>query len=601
MNSRTTWTLLLLAAGVFAFIFFFERQLGPADALMKPGRVLPDLKPADVTAVVVWPAGQPEIRVVLTNQSWQLLQPIHYPAQAATVENLLQALARLTWRTHITALELKDRPQAAREFGLDAPSLTLFVQEGDRRTQIQFGSPTALRDEFFLQVVGVAGIYVVDADLLKLMPRTANDWRDPALVSLKKLAFDRLIVTNGGKVLELQHDATNQLWRMLRPLEARADSPKIESMLQKLQAVRVTRFVTDDLKADLESFGLQPPEWELAFAEGDNPVLAFRFSKSPTNEPGQIYVRRADQAAISLVPSEALATWCEPFDNFRDRHLVTLAANPVNEIEVRGPENFVLQLQSNNVWRVIRPENLPADTALVHEFIAALAGLEVAQFVKTVVTDPDLPSYGLAPAARQYIMKTGVDGTNAVFVRLDFGATTNGNIFVRRSDETAVYSVKLADLQNLPAAGWQLRDRRLWNFTEDNVTRLVIRQNGKARELIHQGTNRWAFAPGSQGIINNFAVEEAVHGLGGLTAAAWTDRGEQNRSRLGFSATAQRISLDVKSADKLETFSLELGGTAPSQLTCAAVLLDGQTWFFELPARTTEMIRSYLSIATGEP
>ena len=41
------------------------------------------------------------------------------------------------------------------------------------------------------------------------------------------------------------------------------------------------------------------------------------------------------------------------------------------------------------------------------------------------------------------------------------------------------------------------------------------RQLGRALRI---GTNQWAFAPGSQGIINEFAIEEAVHRVGELSA-----------------------------------------------------------------------------------
>ena len=78
-----------------------------------------------------------------------------------------------------------------------------------------------------------------------------------------RTACDAIVLTNGAKVIELRRDATNHLWRMIRPLQARADSDRITDALQQLQAAQAAQFVTDDPKADLTTFGLQPADLDL--------------------------------------------------------------------------------------------------------------------------------------------------------------------------------------------------------------------------------------------------------------------------------------------------------------------------------------------------
>ena len=85
---------------------------------------------------------------------------------------------------------------------------------------------------------------------------------DTTLINLNGLAADRLAVTNGTKVFELRRDATNAPWRMAYPLQVRANNAKAEDSLQLLQNIRVSQFVSGDPKADLEAFGLQPPNWK---------------------------------------------------------------------------------------------------------------------------------------------------------------------------------------------------------------------------------------------------------------------------------------------------------------------------------------------------
>ena len=45
--------------------------------------------------------------------------------------------------------------------------------------------------------------------------------------------FDAIVLTNGAKIIELRRDPTNHLWRMVRPLVARADGDRITDALQQ--------------------------------------------------------------------------------------------------------------------------------------------------------------------------------------------------------------------------------------------------------------------------------------------------------------------------------------------------------------------------------
>jgi len=596
MNTKNTWIIVALAAGLFAFIFFYERHAFKKEN--PTNKVLPYLNVASLTSVQVRPADQLEIRADRTNGTWQLTKPVVYPAQTASIENLLEALGKLTSQARITAQELKNRSKTDAEFGFDTPQFSLTLHQGDAFPRhIKIGARTALRDQVFLRVIGDEAIYLVDANLLNLFPRQESDWRDTAFISLKGLEFDRLAVTSGTRFFELQRDATNKVWRMTQPMKARADNPKIEDLLQKLQSLHVGKFVTDDPNADLASFGLQPAELELAVAQGTNNLLLLQFGKSPTNDASLMYARRRDQNSVVLVTKDQLNPWRADHKDFRDRYLITLAAGTVGTVEARGDARFAVQRQTNDTWRVIEPENFAADAGLVRELMAGLTGLQITEFVKDVVTELDFPTYGLASPARQYILKTGDTNspaatTNPVVAQLDFGAVRDNKIFVRRADENSVYAVKVADYQRLPTAGWHLRERHLWSFTSNDVSRVIIRQDGKVRELLRDGDNHWSLAAGSQGIIKVSDIEKTVVGLGELTAADWVDQGDQNRERFGFSENSHQIAIELKKGDKPQTLNLEFSAKFPY----ATVMLDGQRWTYEFPWLLYQQTMLYLTI-----
>jgi hypothetical protein len=587
----------MIAAILFALILFFERQQRHANA--EPAQILVNLQPQSVTSVQIIPAGVLEIRADRTNQMWLLTKPIVYPAQPAAIEALLDALQKLTPAMRLSAGELRERPDAEKEFGFDSPQISLVIEAGEQRWQLLVGNKTAPGDQVFLRVVGVEGVFVTDADWLQFIPRTDSDWRDTSLVDANQINdCDWIVVTNGAEIIELRRDATNHLWHMIRPLQARADGDRITDALQRLQTARVSQFITDDPKVDLSAFGLQPADLDLWFGRDTNLVTAIHTGGSLTNGSSQVYAKREGWNAVVTTASGPLSPWHGAVNDFRDPHLLELTA-PVAEIESRGEQNFILQQLGTNDWKVAG-ENFPTDVESVQQFIKILAGLRVVEFVKDVVTTPDLQTYGLASSSRQIILRSAVGDTNAVIAQLLFGTKQTNEVFVRRADEGFVYAITMEDFNRLPEAGWEFRERHIWNFTENDVAQIELHQNGKARTMIRDGPNKWSLAPGSQGMINPPAIEETAHRLGELTAVGWVDRNMTNFTQYGFKPDNLQITIALKNGAK---YTVDFGAELPpsTQTALAAVTLDGERWAFVFPPVLYQFVLSYLTIPANVP
>lgn len=592
MNTKHTWVWVILAATLFAFIFLFERHWRkPAPG---PTPILPGLKAAAISSVLVSPTGQFDIRVERTNGSWFLTKPIAYPAQAAHIETLLAALELLTPAgPTITASQLRHRPKAEVEFGFENPQASIVLQQNKDQHKIQLGAFTAPGDQVFLRVIGLEDIYVVNADLLRLVPRTTNDWRSTGFVDLRSPAFDHLVITNAANVIEFQRENTNSPWRMTRPMRARADNHRLKTSLDQLQTLPVTQFITDDPGAELETFGLQPAELELLFANGTNAVARLFFGK--TNGAGQFFARREGLPGVVTVPTEPLLSWRAPFSDFRDRHLFSLPKT-FGPVEVRGADQFTLLPQTNG-WRMT-PAEVPLDPEMPSNFLTTLAAIEI-EFFQNIATEPDLRTNGLVSSAHEITLKLPANGeTNEVLARLAFGVTNDHKVMVARAGEDSIYAMKLEDFQQLPWASWQLRERRIWNFSENDVVRVTTRQTGKSREMTRLGTNSWTLAPGSQGIINSFAIEETAHGFGELSATFWVERGAKDLTRYGITTNSLTLTFELRNGGK---FTISFGDLAPSHYPYAAVMLGQETWVFEFPLALYQYVSTYLTPTSSTP
>ncbi len=601
MNTKNTFFWFILAAVLSASIFLVDHYLRPPAVATR--MVLPGLRTEAVTSLQVIPAGALEIRADRTNHSWLLDKPIAYPAQPAAIEALLTALQKLTPATRITAGEHR---AGGADFGFEPPQISLVIEAGERHWQLSIGNKTAPGDQVFVRVIGVDGAFVTDADWLKFVPHSANDWRSTALVAADAATCDSIVLTNSTKIIELQRDATNHLWRMIRPLQARADTDRITEALQRLQATGVTQFVSDDPKMDLGAFGLQPADLSLWLNRGTNLISAIQTGKGATNDAAQVYAKRERWNVVVTTPKEPLAFWHGAVNDFRDPHLFELTA-PAAKIEVRGKNSFTLQQQGTNSWS-IAGEKFPADTEWVQDFVKALASLRVSEFVKAVVTAPDLPAYGLDAPQHEIILRAAADDSNAAIAQLAFAVRTNG-VFAHRVDEDFIYAITPEDGNNLFgdgsrfASGWQFRERRIWNFSEKDVAQITLKQSGKTRTMLHDGVNKWSPAPGSQGwqgIINNPpAIEESMHRLGAMTAAGWVTNNVTEPEKFGLDPSNLEIIVELKSGEKL---SVAFGTELPAGHTAlAAVTLDGERWAFVFPPVLYQFVLSYLTIPATVP
>ena len=593
MKTKTTPIWFALAVMLLAFIWIHAHHFSHPD--LSGGKLFPGLRAADLTEIRITPAAAKSFTAVHTNNAWRLQKPFVYPAQTAAITALLGALEKLPVATRIAAAELNGKKNAEAGFGFDAPQFVVDLAAGEAQWHFLVGSKTAPGDQVFVRIVGADGAFVADSAWLPLLPPTVENWRDTALVGAVE-SCDWIVITNGARVIELRRNATNQLWRMVQPLTARADSARIATALQALATAQTTRFVTDDPKADLTTFGLDPAATDLWLGHGTNFSTSVHAGKISTDDTNQMFVRRDGLNSVATAAKDALAAWTGEVDGFRDSHLLELAA-PVAEIEVRGAEtNFTLQTQSGKGW-VVAGEKFAVEPESVVNFAKLLAGWRAREFVKDVATGTDLEKYGLANPSRQIIFRAQAGDTNPPVAQIFFGHAETNRIFVKRADEDFIYALSLADFNRLPENGWEVRSHRVWNFSETNVASVTLRQGGLARTLLRNGTNSWSLAAG-QGMIDTLGVEETVHRLGALAAEGWAGRNFSAPEKFGFETNNLSVTVELKSAEK---FVLDFGGTVPqTQTVFAATTLDGDRWIFVFPPPLAQLVAAYLTVPPAD-
>lgn len=602
MNPSTTRWLAGIALALLAFVVFVDRgRKDTADLADARARVLPGLTPKDVTVLEIRAGTNRVLRLERTADAWRFTAPLPYPAQPASVERFLQSLEDLRWRSAIEAVEVLAQTNGLAAYGLTSPAAGVVAQQGGRAVELRVGSHTPIGGQVYVQVVGQDSLFTVPDGFLKTLPESAFDWRDTTLMPVPELDFNRLEVRPATNGFEVVRQATNNLWIMTRPLTTPADTARLDHLVRQLELARVAGFVADDPGDRLASFGLAPPLRELVFARGPEELFHLQVGRASTDNPDLLYLRNARLGNVMLMGRKVLEPWLTNYRDFCDRRLMVFPFDAIRRVEVRAEEAFAIERGSNS-WQVVSPLAAPADSVLVLEMLAQLAGLEFIDFEREVATD--FTVYGLEPPLRQYqVLGVPTNAppaaavTNQVLARLDVGLPSGNLFFARRSLENAV--VTMVDNGRLPRAAWELRDRQVWDLSTNQIAAITVQQRGTVKRLVRRGPLDWAPDVGSPGGFNPLTIEETAYRLGKLRAERWVARGPERLPLYGFPQTDCQIEVQLKDAPASPQTVLRLGRRGPSGRRYAAVELPdlGGLVIFDLPPPLQDFIEGDLLLA----
>lgn len=569
MITRSTKTMLAAAVVLLLLILAFEQhrqKVAPHKTI-----ALPKLDAGHLRALELEVAGS-TLRLERSDNGWLIVQPFRYPALESLTRTLLEDLSLLqavNFMPHVADHELE-------QFGLRPSQLTLRLEGYASNQVLRFGSLTPIPNNVYLRVDNQPGVYVVPNELWYRLPRDVeqwNDWRDRRLAHAGT-AWEKIDTiaahTDIQPLFVLQKNPTNQLWRLVQPAPAkRADSERIQHFLGIAQSWEAAQFITGTHLPAQQVLGLEPALLKLRLAQGTNQHVAIDFGAPHTNAPALVYARDMIFNTLLAVAQTNTVDLLKinPWELFGDHRLVDpMITNQIERIEIKsGTERTVLlHSPTNGTWQLTEPIQAEADTELVNGLLRQLQGLEATALEKDVVTD--FAPYQLSNPPLSYTVwrqKPPGAATNTLMAGVDFGRSIleSGLTFTRRHDEDMVYLAPTVLPSRLPSRFFQLRDRRLWDFTSSDVAKITLQLGDKTTELARNVRNIWSGPSGQLNLEQNTEANTALASLGRFRATRWVVRGNDKfgDATYEFAKTAEKITFHIRRGAATETHSLVFG------------------------------------------
>src|SRR5439155_1550653 len=266
MKWKTTLVLFVIAAGVFAYLFFVERNRPGTEEATRQAQNVVNFSRDKVNGVVIQ-NGDDTIDIRRRDEKWRLEIPIKEQAEGSVVNNLLLDLENWQKDDAISAKEMEADKNKLADYGLANPKLRLKLIGPDTPPEIFFGKDAALEGKMYVRFGNSKETFLASQSVKKAIDKKPEDFRDRKLTDLIMAQVVRVVLKTSAGEMELQKKGDH--WDILKPLHTRADDQKVSDLIAQVTTARIQQFVADD-RGDLHPYGLAEPHGSLTlFAQDD--------------------------------------------------------------------------------------------------------------------------------------------------------------------------------------------------------------------------------------------------------------------------------------------------------------------------------------------
>lgn len=522
MQGRTTFFLLVLVILLGAFVAVTEWGAGREGELQRPrpARLL-DLEPEHVDFWSFYRDGL-YCECVREQGQWLLRKPVQARANAVKINHMLGVMTALPRQEIVTAAQRDSRALSLSDYGLLKPAARMALGAAARRHTLNIGVESPMQDAVYVQLDGADAVIATATNLLDVMPRAADDLRDPRLVPGSPANVKGLELKSRGRPL-VRIVREGPEWIIHKPITARADWERISALLDRIFALEAQRFVADRL-ADPDAFGLGDDEALLLIhlwqdEESNGQTLCFGDRAGGPDDP--ILAVSRGEGTVMTVRRDTVEALNVTLESVRDARLYFMNAEKIGWIQIEDDERRLrLWKQDAAGWLIMAPVQCKADNRAVGDLVNRLNALRIEAFLNAT----NLAALGLDPPARVVrVAETppSAEEQNGVAAggrALALSRTQPGRefLYAKFEDEDQVCQISVAAAAALSADPLHYRDNVALALDPAAVTRIAQRRGTREQMAARAGAAQWTAVTPPSGRVRLEVVRAMLDHLSAL-------------------------------------------------------------------------------------
>ena len=417
----------ILLAGLAGSLYFLDRGKD-GDEGSEEDKLFA-VNSEEIQQITLRPAGGEALELQRDGETWKIVEPREVVADDSVVSSMLGTLSGLE-----ASDTIEEQPASLEDYGLEAPQVTVeFLTKPGGTQTLLLGDNTPTGGSVYAKTKDQPRVVTVPSNVRNDFSKTLFDLREKNVLKFDTTAASHVWLRNKSGKLELAKVRGN--WRLMAPVEARADQFAANDLLRQVADAKMQAVEAEDGTGKQRRFGLASPEiiFRVQDSSGEH-ELHVSGEKSGTR-----YARSPGRATLFTVESRLATQLGKDYSELRNKDVFDMDTWSVSHLEATTPEGRLVLDKEDEQWKGSGSNKAP-EASDVTDLLSKLKALQATSFLGAAGP----ANYGLdQPVLRVHAVWADKRLEETVEV-----GQAGDKAYARREEEPAIYEVEAEALKS---------------------------------------------------------------------------------------------------------------------------------------------------------
>ena len=322
--------------------------------------------------------------------SWQLIEEeTTAKGNESEITNLLNTIQT----AHIEQF-VEEQPKQLASYKLNNPKLTVKLTTSKANKPLTLFIGGKSKHGFYAKTLSKKNIFVINQSLFDaLNNRQLVDFLNKSLVEFNDDDLSKVTLRMGDSRVDLIRDKKDlQKWTMVKPVDMKANTATINSLLFDLKNTRIVKFIKTNAK-NSKMFGMEQPEKEISLTYKNGETWTLKLG-GQTSNADHYFAQRSDEETVFTLQKSSIESIFRSLYDLKDRTVLEFDDDVAREIQIHDSKQTFILKKSTNKWNLTLPK--PSDS--IQSFIGKdiLWTLNSIEFESVLAKDPGNAVTGVA-------------------------------------------------------------------------------------------------------------------------------------------------------------------------------------------------------------
>ena len=297
--------------------------------------------------------------------------------------------------------------------------------------------------------------------------KAAEEQRAKHLIGFQSGDVHRMTLEYRGRDAIILDKGPGGQWRLMQPLQDRADHAEVEDVIRDVGVAEVTRVIHQP-ESDLSDYGLAPPRLTVSFMLADRTEQFFIGEKGPVSS--QLYFKRISGPEIYLTNLPDRDILSKTPYTLRRKELVDIDRETIDRLRLESNTGTFSLFKTGRVWFLDAPVEWPADQSVIGSLLFQIENLKAEKFIDDVEEKTSTRARHGVPQLAIHLQANHIPHAIEFFASEDEPEW----VYTMTTPDLPIFIIPRTALQSIPTALFDLRDKHLVVVDPSLVTDLSI-------------------------------------------------------------------------------------------------------------------------------